>query len=375
MDASQSHKKRKYVEVANATPSPKKKKERKDKGKSTMSHVALNVHKNGKGKARADSTGEFSVVQASLIVSIAPVFASNLQGGAEEMLDSMIMRYIPALQGVVLAHHNLKFLSRTATIKADCPFTVCPICFDATVWRPRVGMKLVGKVNLCSPDHISLLVHRTFNVSIPRHHIPTDSWEFEYGPAENDPEFGVNIDDADTLKVSVSQRGENAKENEEEGSGRWSHKITGTKLGGDDGFLKFTVVGLTVANEMLSLQGSIQTDPFSPEHKPRATRSPDPESEAPDIAEVDEELAEADEDEEIDTFARLAKMGEEAIAEEARRKKQEEQVEKQKKQERKEKKRKRREGDEGVTNVNNTQESSKKKAKGEKTKRKKAAEP
>ena len=26
------------------------------------------------------------------------------------------------------------------------------------------------------------------NASIPRHHIPSESWEFEYGPAENDPE-------------------------------------------------------------------------------------------------------------------------------------------------------------------------------------------
>jgi hypothetical protein len=31
-------------------------------------------------------------------------------------------------------------------------------------------------------------------VSIPQHHIPADQWEFEYGQAENDPEFG-NIDD------------------------------------------------------------------------------------------------------------------------------------------------------------------------------------
>ena len=94
---------------------------------------------------------------------------------------------------------------------------------------------LAGKINLCSPDHISLLVHRTFNVSIPRHHIITDSYEFEYGPAENDPEFGVAQDEG--------AEGEKAQEDIEHGGGRWVHKITGTKLGDADGHLEFTVVG------------------------------------------------------------------------------------------------------------------------------------
>ncbi|KAJ6475287.1 hypothetical protein C8R47DRAFT_1142923 [Mycena vitilis] len=169
------------------------------------------------------------------------------------MLDSMIMRYIPALRGVVLAHSNLSFLKQTAAITADCPFLVCHIQFDATVWSPHVRMKLVGKINLCSPDHISLLLHRTFNVSIPRHHIPTDEWEFEHGTAdvEAPPE-----DEADSPTVD-----------EKEG-GKWVHKITGRSLGGESGYLEFVVIGLTVANEMLSLVGSIQYDPFSPEHLP-----------------------------------------------------------------------------------------------------------
>ena len=91
-----------------------------------------------------------------------------------------------------------------------------------------------GKINLCSPDHVSLLVHRTFNVSIPRHHIPTDEWEFEYGAAENDPEFGPDAvrDDADDLEKHEHVPG-----------GKWVHKITGKTLGGSDGDLEFTVIG------------------------------------------------------------------------------------------------------------------------------------
>jgi len=129
---------------------------------------------------------------------------------------------------------------------------------------------IVGRVNLCSPDHVSLLIHRTFNASIPRYHIPGDEWEFQYGPAENDPEFGP---DASMGKGS-----------EQEDAGRWVNRRNGQRLGGELGDLEFTVIGcvvslvlvacfasyqkqrLTVANEMLSIQGSIQLDPFSSKH-------------------------------------------------------------------------------------------------------------
>lgn len=226
-----------------------------------------------KGKARqTDAEAEFQTVTASLVVSVPPIFASNPHGGVEEMLDSMIMRsahvptsksrpakhwfrYIPALRGVVLAHSNLSFLKQTAAITADCPFLVCNIQFDATVWSPHVRMKLgtplsisvyiccscshlrctVGKINLCSPDHISLLLHRTFNVSIPRHHIPTDEWEFEHAPTDADAASG----DETEPHNEPDEEGEGA---EDEG-GRWVHKITGKRLGGEDGYLEFVVIG------------------------------------------------------------------------------------------------------------------------------------
>lgn len=98
---------------------------------------------------------------------------------------------------------------------------------------------IAGIINLSSPDHISLLVHRTFNVSVPRHHITTDSYEFEYGPAENDPEFGPGPDES----VAEGAVGEEGAEGQIGGGGRWVHKVTGIKLGDSDGYLEFTVVG------------------------------------------------------------------------------------------------------------------------------------
>ncbi|KAJ3749080.1 hypothetical protein DFH05DRAFT_1520671 [Lentinula detonsa] len=243
---------------------------------SSTQHEKNDRNIKGKGKGKGKETA-FQVVQSSLVISVSPVFSSNPRAGIEELLDSMIMRYIPALDGVVLSHSNLTFKEDTAAIQADCPFLVCKILFDATVWRPLVGMKLVGKISICSPDHISLLIHKTFNVSIPRHHIPTEEWEFEYGAAENDPEFGAGAEEVGT----------EMDEGVGEGSGRWVHRVTASSIGGEDGYLELTVIGLldpvrhfnantsktallslTVANEMLSLIGSLQRDPFSEAHIP-----------------------------------------------------------------------------------------------------------
>jgi DNA-directed RNA polymerase I subunit RPA43 len=84
-------------------------------------------------------------------------------------------------------------------------------------------------------------VHRIFNVSIPRHHIPLDQWEFEYGPAENDPEFG----NAETDDVVVDAAAEPQEDHNQaiDQRGRWVHKITGDRLGGKHRWLQFTVVG------------------------------------------------------------------------------------------------------------------------------------
>ncbi|KAG2043402.1 hypothetical protein BDR03DRAFT_910088 [Suillus americanus] len=248
------HKKRKNRASDADHGAPRKKKEKQDAGTCTE-----------------PSTSEFRVTKATMTLSVPPVFAGSLRAGVEEMLDSMIMRYIPSLCGVLLSHSNLQFLSPTASINADCPFAICNVTFDATIWSPSIAMKLVGKIVLYSPDHVSLLLHRTFNVSIPRHHIPQDVWEFEYGPVENDPEYGdgavgsiVGEEGDEGMKDGDGEKAEG--EAIPEASGQWVHRVTGTKLGGTDGFLEFAVIGKTVANEMLSLQGSIQPDPFSEEH-------------------------------------------------------------------------------------------------------------
>ncbi|KAJ3853026.1 hypothetical protein EV368DRAFT_39708 [Lentinula lateritia] len=364
MPSAQATKKRKPQDSREGEPSASpKKKAKRDPHILNVSGHDKNDKRKGKGKEGKgkDKETAFQVVQSSLVVSVSPVFASNPRIGVEEMLDSMIMRYIPALDGVVLSHSNLTFKEDTAAIQADSPFLICKIIFDATVWRPLVGMQLVGKISLCSPDHISLLVHKTFNVSIPRHHIPTQEWEFEYGAAENDPEFGAG--------AGVEGMGTGLESDDGEGNGRWIHKVTASSIGGEDGYLQFTVIGLTVANEMLSLIGSLQRDPFSSVHVPsngtQNHREVEEEQEEQDVVDgflngMDEDHEGSDDDIESDQdgFEALNRKQSDVNAERSWQTA----AEREKQEEEKQKKKKKRKADE-VLNVEESQKSGKKKKK------------
>ena len=118
---------------------------------------------------------------------------------------------------------------------------------------PRFTKLVAGKVNLCSPDHVSLLVHSVFNASIPRHHIPSESWEFEYGPAENDPEVAAeelatkeNLKDGDVKMAEGTEQTPHELDHPEASTssgGRWVRSLTGDMIGGKSGYTEFTVIG------------------------------------------------------------------------------------------------------------------------------------
>lgn len=77
-------KRRKLAEQPELSKKQKKDKKEKDKAEGK---------KKDKGKSKAHER-EFKLINASLVVSIAPVFAGNPRAGVEEMLDSMIMRCV-----------------------------------------------------------------------------------------------------------------------------------------------------------------------------------------------------------------------------------------------------------------------------------------
>ena len=87
----------------------------------------------------------------------------------------------------------------------------------------------VGQINLQSEDHIGLLIYGTFNASIPKAHIPSESYEWR-ATEEANGEEEVN---------DVSESMEERKRNQ---SGEWVDKRTGTSIGGEGGHLAFNVV-------------------------------------------------------------------------------------------------------------------------------------
>ncbi|KDN45192.1 hypothetical protein RSAG8_05107, partial [Rhizoctonia solani AG-8 WAC10335] len=159
------------------------------------------------------------------------------------------MRYVPSLRGVLLSHKDHKFASDVAIMYAEGPYPTTRVEFNAGVWAPEIGMRITGRISLHATDHIGLLVHRTFNASIDRAHIPgKGEWEYVHGPVANDPEIN------------------DEERQEDEESGRWINSQTGETLGGESGLVEFTVIGYTIANQMLSLHGSLQRYPFAPGH-------------------------------------------------------------------------------------------------------------
>ena len=66
-----------------------------------------------------------------------------------------------------------------------------------------------------------------------------------------------------------------------------------------------------MANEMLSLQGSIQADPFSPEHLPVPPMAPAT-SEDDTAVEPSTDVHDDDDDSDDDTFQKLGKISREA---------------------------------------------------------------
>lgn len=150
------------------------------------------------------------------------------------------MRYIPPLSGVLITHSPTRFLQDTALFSADSAFATASLGFECVVWRPKIGQVLEGTIALSSPSHVSLLLYGLFNASIPASHLPEEEWEFVL----NGEEGGVDAA-------------------QDRGMGYWRNKIDGSRLGGSDGKLKFTVISLTIANHMLSLHGSLLPDPLS----------------------------------------------------------------------------------------------------------------
>lgn len=183
-------------------------------------------------------------------VSIPPIHCSNPVAAVAELLDSLIMRFVPPLNGVLVSHGQIYFLTEghdqsvSAIVEADSAFAKAQVAVECCVWRPRIGLKMQGTVTLSTPSHVSLLVHSTFNASISKSHLK-ENYEYVEGDA-SDGASGSSVG-------AKADRG-----------GYWRQKRSRQQLGtATGGRVDFIVVSLTVSGHSLSIGGSLMPRPFS----------------------------------------------------------------------------------------------------------------
>jgi DNA-directed RNA polymerase I subunit RPA43 len=119
-----------------------------------------------------------------------------------------------------------------------------------------------GVHSISSPSHTSLLVHRTFNVSIPSNHIPQPSnrgpegeigeeWEYaiELKPETSvqDEEVTQDIDDSEPKLDGAVDTAKDEDDDTERGY--WISSRTSRRMSGEDGLtpITFTVIGCVIA--------------------------------------------------------------------------------------------------------------------------------
>lgn len=144
--------------------------------------------------------------------------------------------------------------------------------FNAVVWSPKIGHRLgrpfsdssrclqyltekspapAGTHSLSSASHISLILYKTFNVSIPLEHIPLDEYEFDEDvPASEIREVDGQELDSDEEESSDEEDDDEDGEDEDAAikaevieTGRWRNKKTGKLLGAGGEEITFTVTG------------------------------------------------------------------------------------------------------------------------------------
>ncbi|CAO1615139.1 unnamed protein product [Jaminaea pallidilutea] len=210
-------------------------------------------------------------------ISIPPIHSSDPKLAVTELFDSLIMRFVPPLNGVLVSHGQIFFLTPdgrnvaesasvhpgpSALIDGDGAFAKVKVAVECCVWRPRIGAKIEGTITLSTPSHVSLLINSTFNASIPSSHLT----DFEF--VEEEDETGM---DEDTAVKAEDEKAEESSvlaiaggQGNSGSGGYWRSKKSKQRLGGaSNGWIEFAVIGLTIAGHTLSVSGSLLARPFS----------------------------------------------------------------------------------------------------------------
>ncbi|OBZ84940.1 DNA-directed RNA polymerase I subunit rpa43 [Choanephora cucurbitarum] len=198
-------------------------------------------------------SSSFSEVVVKLYLHLAPMWSGKTMEGVNEQLNAFLMKYLPEVDGIVLAHSDVKFVTDKGKILYDSPFFHFFVTVKFLVWKPKRGSKLVGRINLQSEDHIGLLIYGTFNASIPKSRIPSSVYEWKVNEEEEPVEIKEEKDESEQDDEAEAAPEERTRTQ----YGEWINKSTGASIGGEDGILEFSVVDIIEANDILTVTGSL----------------------------------------------------------------------------------------------------------------------
>ncbi|KAA1127374.1 hypothetical protein PGTUg99_035872 [Puccinia graminis f. sp. tritici] len=213
---------------------------------------------------------------------------SGVLEAINQSLASLMMKYIPSLGSVLVSYleppmfilkdssdGGAQEIRRPATKTSRLPVPTLPGngwgVVDVEVkllgWRPTIGQKLVGRPTLSSPSHLSLVIYRTFNASINENHLRAAGFHYDIN-FEVPAHWKSIVEPANPQDQSLST---NLPLEHHQDRGCWVD-ANGVVVGDDQGTVSFTVMGLTIANHMISVVGSLLDDPFSIEGPARASQ-------------------------------------------------------------------------------------------------------
>ena len=107
---------------------------------------------------------------------------TSLQG-ARDLLDGMLIRHHDRLGGVLVSYEKPRLVDHAdLRIVPMAGYVDVRVEAKVRVFTPKVGSKLVGRVNKIGVDHVGVLVHDVFNASLAAKDLPRD---FVHNPAED----------------------------------------------------------------------------------------------------------------------------------------------------------------------------------------------
>ena len=78
--------------------------------------------------ASAVSSG-LVMIRATMNFAIPPVWSADPLASVLEQLDTLVMRYIPQLEGVLLTHQGARFLQPLGYVDGDSAFVQAPVSY------------------------------------------------------------------------------------------------------------------------------------------------------------------------------------------------------------------------------------------------------